>query len=282
MSSQTAKSWKDLYFLTAKALANGGKRLSLSRTEWDISGNCEKPYLNEFTGRPEAAKGQQYVEIVPGSRHTLQVDLWTRCRQCKNCLRQRASLWRARAQAETRVAPRTWFGTMTLTAQAQLYYLNKARQSHASKNTDFETLSANEQFKARHKEIGREITLMLKRLRKKKYRFRYLIVAEAHKSGDPHYHCLIHEKDPDRPIPYRILEKEWRLGFSNWKLVEEPRQASYLCKYLSKSLAARVRASRGYGKELDSIPTGLLAKNERDRTDHKEEPFIWTELCRIR
>ena len=99
---------------------------------------------------------------------------------------------------------------------------------------------------------NREITLWLKRMRKKSD-FRYLLVAEAHKSGAPHFHALIHEMDPLRPCRERDMRKAWRgIGFLHAKLIREGeddagRASHYLTKYISKSMIRRVRASFRYG-----------------------------------
>lgn len=101
----------------------------------------------------------------------------------------------------------------------------------------------------RHFGIGPEITRYLKRVRKEsKSSFRYLLVMEAHKSGLPHYHMLLHEKPFGGEIPKRILKYQWHLGHTDFKLVDDAQhKAEYMCKYLAKSLLARVRASKGYG-----------------------------------
>jgi hypothetical protein len=114
---------------------------------------------------------------------------------------------------------------------------------------DFERLPPAEQFSLRHTEISRELTKYLKRVRKESgAKFRFLLVAEAHKSGLPHYHLLLHEHDQFRPVRKSVLEAQWKAyGFSKWRLIEDERAARYVCKYLSKDAIARVRASIRYG-----------------------------------
>lgn len=110
-------------------------------------------------------------------------------------------------------------------------------------------------------------------------RFKFLLVAEEHKSertsttmvGRPHYHVLIHEELPFeliRPDEYyvtrngvvRVADKaairtSWKFGFTQFELCRDARSASYLCKYLSKDMLWRVRASvktkrrSGYGDD---------------------------------
>lgn len=99
--------------------------------------------------------------------------------------------------------------------------------------------------------------------------------------GRPHFHLLIHEKRPGslvlgspteamasgedgeyirkqyktggkwRPGVFvkddAFLRRQWTMGFTKFQFAETAQAASYLCKYLSKTLDARVRASQGYG-----------------------------------
>jgi hypothetical protein len=184
--------------------------------------------------------------------------------------------------SETATAARTWFVTLTLNPDehSRAHYaacLRLARQAR-----DFETLDAAEQFRERHNSISPWLTLWMKRVRKEAATdhrqaarkaegcpatrgarcachpladfaapFKYCLVAEAHKTGLPHYHLLISENDESRPLRSRHLKNQWRHGFSNVKLVaqeDRKRTVSYVCKYLTKSALARVRASVGYGQ----------------------------------
>lgn len=120
--------------------------------------------------------------------------------------------------------------------------------------------------------------------------FKYLLVAEEHKSertstdmvGRPHYHILIHELYRGaliRPDEYYITQKgvvrvadsamiknQWQFGFSQFELCRDSRSASYLCKYLSKDMLWRVRASQNYGKDevFDSAERSEEARGEHD------------------
>lgn len=260
------KDHSELQSLIQHALAHGARRVSVARTAWDISGNCEDGYTQEFCARPPA-KGGSYAEIIPGrTKHTLILEVTTRCRRCKRCLHHRAALWRSRVLAETRDAPRTWFGTLTLRPGRQYYYWAAARVSAAKEGIDFDALSDIQQFIRRDRLISPEITKAIKRLRKNTgIPFKYIIVAEAHKSGAPHYHLLFHERSVDKQLRYADLKTMWPLGFSQFKLVGEAQQASYLCKYLSKSMLARVRASLRYGDGTDH--TVLYHSEQRERVN---------------
>lgn len=182
------------------------------------------------------------------------IDIEVRCRRCENCLRLRQRHWTARVHAELAahdiIGARTWFGTITLRPEDHFRALVTARLESSAGGFDLDRCSDEEIFAARHRIISRWLTLYLKRVRKQaKVPFRYLLVCEKHKSGLPHYHILVHEDGPLREIPKRILQEQWPHGFTRWKLVEDRRQGAYLTKYLSKTLEARVRASRFYGQK---------------------------------
>ena len=190
---------------------------------------------------------------------TIQIDV--RCRKCENCLRKRAAHWRIRALAEYRAAEavgaRTWFGTLTLAPEHRMKVLNlcrkgKFRVPNWEQGIDFDALSENDKFRAKHAVISEELTRFVKRVRKNsKAVIRILVVAEAHKDGEPHYHLLLHETQPETPVRQRVLTDAWKWGFSSFTLCRDNRQASYVCKYLAKSSLARVRASLDYGESHD-------------------------------
>lgn len=159
------------------------------------------------------------------------------------CLRQRAKLWRERAEVECRKASRTWFGTLSLRPDEHYRALLCARVGTGS--------TAAEEFAARNRMIQKWITLWVKRVRAESgARIRILVVCEAHKSGLPHYHALIHECSPSERVRERTLRGQWPHGFSMFKLVNPAKGSAvgYVCKYLSKSNLARVRASVRYGE----------------------------------
>lgn len=184
------------------------------------------------------------------------VDIDVKCRQCPNCLRARSWEWTQRARVEITQSQRTWFGTMTLRPDWHAQMLNRARQRLARQGVDFELLDIEERFKLQVAEVTTEVTLWLKRLRKESgAKLRYILVAEAHKNGLPHFHCLVHETLGSKPVLHRALSSQWKLGFTNFKVVENNAAASYVCKYLAKSALARVRASVRYGRTLSSIGT---------------------------
>lgn len=231
--------------------SSGARQTRLGMWSVDYSADCDRPVLREFVGRPAATDGR-WVTIGPGKRNTLYMDMTLRCRSCESCLRARSRHWSARARAELEASARTWFGTLTLRPEAQFHFLTVARQKAALKAEDFETFTESQIFAARVAAIGAELGKFLKRVRKNsKAELRYLLVAEAHSSGLPHFHILIHQSQHDEVVTHAELTRCWRVGFSKFKLVAptESKVVYYVTKYLAKSILARVRASLGYGRE---------------------------------
>lgn len=133
-------------------------------------------------------------------------------------------------------------------------------------------LSSAQVFEELCREFGAELTLYLKRLRKNtKAKFRYLLVAEKHKSGLPHFHALIHEEE-EGGLLHAQLTSTWKLGFTKFKVVNAVQTAWYVAKYLAKSSEARVRASRCYGQsqgqEMSSERHSAAQTTQRDPPRH--------------
>lgn len=257
--------------LCARALAAGGIRRSLLHVHWDVSAGCRKPVLMEFEGRSNPVRVRNMRNALTGQWQAAWVDddhkvyrkresipamkeapmlltLEAKCRACPVCLRQRARLWRSRAEAEYLAAPRTWFGTLTLRPEehARMLYQCEARLGRGG--TSYGDLAPEERYRELHTEICRDVTKWLKRIRKESgARLRYCLVAEEHKTGLEHMHCLIHEVNGGGMVKERTLRQQWTLGFSRWNLVHDKGAAGYVTKYLMKSNLARVRASIDYG-----------------------------------
>ncbi len=259
--------YPQLMEISRRAIASGAEFVSPAHIKWDISGGCADSYFTEMRSR---RRSEEFGDIP------LTISLYTRCRRCDKCRRHRMGLWRARAKAETLEAYRTWFGTLTLRQSEQDKFLAMARHTAAQSNSDFDAYDFGEQFRKREAEIAPEVTRMWKRMRKGGMKFRYLLVAEAHKSGGPHYHCLVHQSNIDNDITYRQLAGQWPLGFTKYNLVLNTKQATYLCKYLAKTLAARVRASRGYGSGTESLrPIDILKmKDESGKNRPLKNPIL--------
>lgn len=163
-------------------------------------------------------------------------------------------MWAARAFHELRNSERTWFATLTIRPEQQYRFIAGATARRAKRGV-IDKMSADEEFRSIVMEAGKEVTLGLKRLRKHlgvAGAIRYILVAEPHKSGLPHFHMLIHESGK---VPVRHADLEcylWDHGFTKFKLIRDtidsPYASWYVVKYLGKANSARVRASIGYGR----------------------------------
>lgn len=244
---------RDVLPLQRHALDRGASAERPGYVRWDVSGSCQasrtmQSHASTYSRSDGVAAALQGDLMVP-----VTLDMEVPCRRCPNCLRFRARAWALRAQAEINGAVRTWFATLTLRPEAHYLMLLRAKHRLSARGVDFEVLSSDEQFAERHASVSEELTLWVKRLRKNSQSpLRLLLVAEAHKTGLPHYHGLIHEQDPDKPIKHALLAASWPHGFTKFKLVAPDegarKTAWYVCKYLTKDQRARVRASLGYGK----------------------------------
>ena len=182
--------YQEVATLIKVAMTAGGRRVSPTTFEWDVSNGCENPVIMTKTGRPPAEDGEKYVEIVPGSKHTLTLEMVVACRKCSQCLRRRRREWTMRSAAEISQAQRTWFVTLTI-RPAQLYVCEVIA---GKRDIKLKERTQNEQERARFAVIVEEIQRFLKRIRKNsKAKLRYICVQELHKNGNPHYHLLIHE-----------------------------------------------------------------------------------------
>lgn len=286
----TEVAWHSLRRTVAKAAVGGAKRRSMTEWEWDVAGDCEEPHVQAMWARkpPELVERDRYraakarwsaneaakilvddfswepPPVHPSRQKSYSVDgiasqmmqltLHVRCRKCAKCRKVRSRMWYARALLETEQAQRTWFGTITFSEQNHFLSLARARRDGTRRGVVWEELTPDEQFARVDKQNAVHLQLWLKRVRKQsKASLRYLLVCEAHKSGLPHYHCLVHEQRGSARVSWRTLAGQWKLGFTNMKLVSDPQQAGYLCKYLSKEARARVRASARYGQRPVAI-----------------------------
>lgn len=235
---------------TARTALDGGAVIeSLGRLSWNLARTCEAPVYRQMTSRDQP-EGPWITRTRTASSRS-DIDFEVPCRRCGSCLKRRAAHWRMRAAAETAAAPRTWFVTLTFSPAEHFRMMCQASARLTRSGASFEALGADEQFAERHRECAKEITLWLKRVRKNSgVELRYFLVAEAHKSGLPHYHLLVHEVREDAPVRAKVLKGAWKAGFSSVELVaqaEGQRSAAYVAKYMSKDASARARASRGYG-----------------------------------
>lgn len=242
--------------LAYKAQADGnGHRPPTGAGETSYAGDCSAPAYMYLAGLPDPVLDRLGVrQLGRVSQH-----LYVRCRRCPECLRQRGRVWTARAAVETLAAKRTWFGTLTLSPDRA----TQARYAADRAAPDGYLVDQRpaDHFKRMCDHVSPELTRFLKRVRKNSgAAVRYLLVAEAHKSGMPHWHILIHEYAGE--ARKRTLDGAWRYGFSQFRLVDndDTRVVRYVTKYLAKDALARIRASVSYGSALpDHITERILS-----------------------
>jgi len=246
--------------LIAAAYEAGAEFITSGTMAWHLAGRCSAP-LNLKRAPP------------PGLAWTNQeLQMQVRCRTCENCLRQRAREWAARAARETGFWPVSWFCTMTLAPDQQYRLRAQTVARLLDKSVDFEALAAGEQFGELCDTIYRtELQDYWKRVRAETGKpMRFMCVAEAHKSGLPHFHALVHEVERYTEVAwdtFSVLKSQWRLGHFDASGIDRQNLGSvwYVTKYLSKDAIARVRASAFYG----NIPhvVELLAQRNKVRKD---------------
>lgn len=209
-----------------------------------------------------------------------------RCRKCEPCRRARQSMWKTRALREVEAAARTWFVTLTASPESHVVMeystierLRKAGCCWSGPCGQCPTghegqilcrpgqhylRNKGERFTEITKTMGREVTLWIKRIRKATgvTGIRYMLVFEAHKSGRPHVHALFFEPHGSAGmLTKRSITDAWRLGFSHAKLLTEPKQITYVTKYLNKEFGTiRLRASRRFG-EGPITPSGVAKRD---------------------
>lgn len=218
------------------------RRYGLNET--DFSNGCLKPVHITLKGLASAIRVSLLKETTYPAHHDIRVP----CRKCDICLSNRSKRWAAKARTEVLVANRTWFGTFTIKPSQRFLYKLEAQHTALLRGCDWSGLTVTEQFAYIVGQISPDLTKFIKRIRKNSgAKLRYLLVAEAHKDGFPHFHILLHEIG-EQQVSKSILQHHWKHGFSSWKLVDDEGSAPwYVCKYMAKTALIRVRASQNYG-----------------------------------
>lgn len=250
----------------------------MSRTMYeDVAGDCLDPRFRVMHGRAEAKTRTRIVTKLDAPEF---MEFDVRCRKCENCLKARAYHWAKRAEKEYRNAHRTWMGTLTLAPEVLSRAKAIVNTTLREKGVAPETLTQRELFLELDKLMYREFQKRFDLLRKTYWRpLLYLAVTEVHRGGgshhgEPHWHVLLHEFTPSGELTYdpyfsgyrwnsdlkakqKVSDPFWLAGFQHWKLKKKPSDPgynpreddpTYVTKYLSKDLAARVRASKFYGQ----------------------------------
>lgn len=280
----------------------GGDAASPQHVTWDISAGCLRPVYVEQSGFGHFEADRPGVRFDPSDRPDATMTEWALtgaahrrpevdppkrgkrwqphrvlsqkvpCRRCEVCLKHRATKWGLAAVREWKAAPRTWFGTLTLSAGTRFQLLAQTRKRLEGQGVNFDLLPGVERYRELCRTFGPAPRLYFQALRDGRKKlppdesgdtrgfdplvYRYLLTIEPHQDWMPHYHVLIHEVTDLCKVLKRPLKEMWRPhGFSKWKLVEDANQAFYAAKYLGKYSVARVRSSEYYGdvKEPSTI-----------------------------
>lgn len=210
----------DVYRLAriASRAVQGGYGV-VKRRGWvhmDLTMGCVQPF--GFTLYSGGALRLEGGRIPP-----LMVTAQSRCRKCGPCRKRKSMYWAGRARTEIQLAPRSVFGTLTMSIDNHEMIDGRARRAARERGLDFECMSSAERFQERAREFGAEVTKWLDRIRHGRdghtsIPFRYLLVAEVHDSektstemrGRPHYHILLHEKCAGALVqgsPFAALEE---------------------------------------------------------------------------
>lgn len=209
-------------------------------TEVNLRGEWDEPTAS----RADLRAAFLELQLVTQRRRYLSLTMRVPCRACEQCLKRRAWEWKRRARLEVQWAPRTWFTTLTFHPDFHALAAESFRFNPESRLSEQDQL-----FRHRVKMTTSVSQKFLKRLRKNSgAKLRYLLIVEKHKSGLPHLHGLIHETTSNTVL-WEHINAAWGLGFHKTKLVDkrDPKPVAYCCKYLTKSIEARVRASQKYG-----------------------------------
>lgn len=263
-----------------KAVRKGGRWILR------LAGACESPVIIERRAAPRGIRAKR-----PGPYRSpweyrfdrgevILLDMEVPCRRCQPCRKARAAHWRLRALAETTAAVRTWFCTFTLSDQEQYLALCRAEQLARKAGRSFTGGDDEQKQRDLVRAVSPELTRYWKRVRKNSGApIKFFWVAEFASSGvrgqwNLHFHALVHELLPEKPVRKAVLRAAWRLGFSRFKVVEDNRQVSYLCKYVSKTMGAGVRASHRYG--MSAYTKGEALKKPDPFKKYRAMPEIFS------
>lgn len=270
-----------MWGLIAK-LGDRVEHLGPSRKRVSFAGGCESPVSRKLLARPYRTQSidlgwvpdrvlsplRRGVSIIDRWVHAVELEMLVRCRHCGTCRRARAAMWAERAMIEAEASSRVWMACLEFKPEVAFAMKARAQLRERARGNAWEALSSDERFRALQFQAGRYLTLWLKRLRKAGHKIRYLVAAEAHESGVPHYHAILHELgEPVRKccmecrrkqaagLPWRsgqgcCWEASWPHGFTKFELVtsgDERRAVRYVTKYAAKNVAARLRPSIRYG-----------------------------------
>lgn len=232
---------------------------------WKMAGNCTAPAKISTKSQEVYYNGK--LNMLPRW-----VTLVVRCRKCVQCRLTRSWVWSDRAALEAAKGGRVWWCTFTLKPELQYIAELQAIEQAKNEGDEFWRLDARKQFALRTKYCRIHLSKMFWRMRKglrtgyfnknivdiggkaqaeiiPPLNFRYMVVAEPHQSGNPHFHALIYEQGPTQIKSNWLNHYASITGHSSFELARSPVKCSrYITGYLSKSPISIISASLGFGK----------------------------------
>lgn len=251
----------------------------------DYSGRCERPIVidrigvgHDLLSRPIHGAEAAPVGFEREKAHTL--SNLVRCRRCEACLKERRWMWTERAAKEWREATRTWLVTLTLRPGEHYKLATTTRKRLEAQGEDFDKIDPRRRLEESMVEYRDIMRRYVNRLRKglvekgwPLVKFRYLWVPEPHKSGQIHFHMLLHETRDDMRIPKKRIEEMWGLGFVAAKEIKSEQGARYATKYLGKHhFEGRLAVSKFYGEREEDEVAKLHARHTEDHPTN--EPML--------
>ena len=246
--------------LSARAGARLGDRRQtregVARFTMRLCGDCERPVAFEQVGRSAfgaAGDGKLWAYARGSDPGVLVYTGLYRCRECPSCVRQRQMEWFARGLREAEgcfaAGNRVWMCTLTVRPAVRQERLASAIAATEEAGDPWAELSEAERFKRHVAEYNPDIDKFVRDLRRvQPAAFRYIVVPEAHKDGNVHFHALLFEYcSAVVPVLKRNVEACWSLGFVHARLLKDQQAVGYVTKYVAKHKGPRIRASKDFG-----------------------------------
>lgn len=208
----------------------------------DFAGRCERPTEKVAYGEA-TAYGHTVGQFTGTVDHLLVVRF--RCGRCDQCRKAKQRFWARRAFNECLDAQnvRTYFLTLTFNPKRRRRMLSLWLKKGYTGQPE---ARFQDQY-GKH-----ELQRYLKRVRRAyPGTVRFLSTVEEHKDGWIHYHLLVHCK-VNGPTT-KVLRKKWKFGITHCVLAQR-KDIFYVCKYVAKAIASRVRSSSGYGRADNRPP----------------------------
>lgn len=234
---------------------------------------CEAPIVRSVR-TPDRYGGRPY-----------ETALLVACKKCAQCRQFRQMEWRQRILNEMEKSLYTYFLTLTFSeahlagVMAESFALDKYEGEKGFEHSAWKNhvrLYLGRLRKGRSKKVIHAASVGSQgrnRFPFQGLKFRYFGVAEyGDERGRLHFHMVLHT---DRWIPAEILTNEWRSRADAQLVKSQEGLASYVSKYLTKSLTiGRPRASGSYGIREPDLRTLMEGKVPTAATTRPPPPVV--------